>query len=161
MENRNMSSTKKRKIGGYSNYDVTKFDLTELETVHEKAHTAKKVRQSSFQVDSVTKKIVNGNLVSLAVNRPGPTLNDSGIKLRTSSITSGGQRSNFQTSASKNATLEKKSSFAQAAQHMLEDTRFRGKGSIDRNLPEGGVTTDFSSLVAVAGSQMNSHLAKL
>ena len=49
MENRNLSSTKKRKIIGYSNYDVTKFDLTELETVHEKApHTTKKVRQNSF-----------------------------------------------------------------------------------------------------------------
>ena len=94
---------------------------------------------------TTAKKVVNGTIVNFdAPARKFGNLNDSGIKLRNSSISS----SNGLLTSDKKG-LENKQSFTLAAQQMLGSTdfeRFRGD-SIERQQKN-----DYSSIAGVAPS---------
>ena len=100
------------------------------------------MRQTSY---TTAKKVVNGTIVNFdAPARKFGNINDSGIKLRNSSISS---TNGLQRSEKKN--LESKHSFTLAAQQMLGSNdfeRFRGDGSIEKQ------KADFGTIVGVAPS---------
>ena len=191
------SSNKKRQVAGLPSYDTKielshKFDLGELETVHEKVHekslntievgvnTAKggKIkRNQSINQSSVTKKVVNGMIAT----QSGPIRikNDSALKLRNPLPAAehgsahkhrGGLRST--TSASKHKPSESRSSFATAAQQILNtslDAPFqqdllRLKHERELTLDYGNKppsSSEYCSLAGIAPSQMAHQVMKI
>lgn len=189
------SSSKKRKILGLPSHDanhielVKKFDLGELETVHEKANdktsvtidvskadksSVKVKRNSSINV----KKVINGVITtqSSAIK----IKNDTGLKLRNPVQTAAGSASkprgghSTTTSASKHQHRhsESKSSFANAAHLMLNasiDGPFNADFAHLRNdrdlstLDPHNTTaaTEYCQLANVAPSQMAQHVMKI
>jgi len=99
------SSSVKKRISNFDDQKIellNKFDLSNLEVVHEKvpgsnqkhsitldvSNKKERSRQPSY---TVAKKVMNGGIVSVDFPKKFANLNDSGIKLRNSSISSNSQ----------------------------------------------------------------------
>ena len=189
------SSSKKRKILGLPSHDanhvelVKKFDLGDLETVHEKAHEKTSVtidvskpdkssvkikRNSSINV----KKVINGIITTQSSGIK--IKNDTGLKLRNPVQSAAGSASkprgghSTTTSASKHQHKhsESKSSFANAAHLMLNASidgsfnqdlsRLRNDRDLTTLDPHTATAaTEYCQLANVAPSQMAQHVMKI